>query len=69
MSCHQTAEQNHNINAVNKSLKNVANLKHLVMTVTNKYCIHEELRVQQIWGILAAMQFTAFLSSTCYTQM
>jgi hypothetical protein len=35
MSCHQTAEQNHNINAVNKSLKNVANLKHLVMTVTN----------------------------------
>jgi hypothetical protein len=44
MSCHQTAEQNHNTKIANKSFRNVAKLKYLGVTVTNQSDIYEEIK-------------------------
>jgi hypothetical protein len=44
MSCHRTTGQNHYIKAANKSFEYVAKFKYLGTTVTNKNCIHEEIK-------------------------
>jgi hypothetical protein len=44
MSGHQNAGQNHNLKRANKSLKNVANVRYLGITVTNQNCIHKEIK-------------------------
>jgi hypothetical protein len=44
MSCHQNAEQNHNINTSNRSSENVAKLKYFRMTLSQNF-IHEEIQV------------------------
>lgn len=44
MSCHKNVEKNHNINIVNKSFTNVAKIKYLGVTVTNKNYIYGELK-------------------------
>jgi hypothetical protein len=44
LSCHQNAVQNHNIKICERSFENVAQLKYLGMTVTNKNIIQEEIK-------------------------
>jgi hypothetical protein len=44
MSYHQHAEQNHNSQTTNKSFENVVKFKYLGTTITNKNCIHIEIR-------------------------
>jgi hypothetical protein len=39
---HENSGIIHNIKVVNNSLKNVAELKYLELTLTNQICIHEE---------------------------
>jgi hypothetical protein len=44
MSCHQNAGQNHNIQIAKISYGNVALLKYLLTTVTNKNLIQEAIK-------------------------
>jgi hypothetical protein len=44
ISHHQTAGQDHNIKMDNRSFENVAKLKYLRMTVTNKNLIHNDIK-------------------------
>jgi hypothetical protein len=45
-SCHQNAGQNHNVLTVHKYFENMANFKHLGITVTNQNYLHEEIKEQ-----------------------
>jgi hypothetical protein len=44
LSCHQNAVQNHDIKTANRSSENVAQLKYLGTTVTNKNLIQVEIK-------------------------
>jgi hypothetical protein len=44
LSCHQNAEQNHDIKITNRSFENVAQFRYLRMTVTNQNLIQEEIK-------------------------
>jgi hypothetical protein len=44
MSRHQAAGKRHYIKAANKSFENVAEFKYLGTTVTDRNCIHEEIK-------------------------
>jgi hypothetical protein len=55
LSHHQNAGQNHNINIGDRSFENVAQLKYLVMRVTNQNLIQEEIQRR----LLATVQFSS----------
>jgi hypothetical protein len=59
---HQIAGQNHDLMTPNKSLKNVAKLKCLGMTVTNYNCIYEAMKSRLNWGNTCYHSFQNFLS-------
>jgi len=44
MSCHQTAEQNHNMKVGSKFFRKVAKLKCMGIEVTNHNCISENIK-------------------------
>jgi hypothetical protein len=69
MSCYQTTGQNYCIKAANKSVENVAEFKHLGMTVTNQNYIHAELKSRLDPGILATVQLRIFHLLGCFFGM
>jgi hypothetical protein len=54
------AGHNHNIRTVNKLFENVAELRHLGVTVTNWNCINKKLRTHYICILLLTTQFRIF---------
>jgi hypothetical protein len=50
LSSHQKAWQKHDIKTINRSFENVAQVKNLETTVTNRNLIHEEIRRRFISG-------------------
>jgi hypothetical protein len=51
---------NQNIKIVNKYLGNVVKLNYLGMTETKQNCIHEKIRANKIWRMLAMIHFRVF---------
>jgi len=62
MSRERNAGQNHSINTGNKSRENVEHFKYLRTTLTNQYCINEEINSKMSSGI-ACYNSTQSLSS------
>jgi hypothetical protein len=50
LSCHQNAGQNHDMKTANRCFENVAQFKHLRMTVTNQKVIQEEIKGEMNLG-------------------
>jgi hypothetical protein len=66
MSHHKNAGQDHNIKTANRSSENVAKLKYLGMTATNRNLIHEEIKSPIEFGaMLATIQFGTFCLLIC----
>jgi len=61
MSRYQNAERNHNLLNANKPLENVANLKYFGTTITNQYCIQEEIMSTLNWEFLLPCSSESFV--------
>jgi hypothetical protein len=58
---HQTAGQNHNVNAANKSFHDRCGKIQTFGNVGNKSKLHlRKLKADSIWGMLATSQFRIF---------
>jgi hypothetical protein len=44
MSRHQNAKQNHKIKMINRSFGNLVKFEYFGKTVTNQYCVREEIK-------------------------
>jgi hypothetical protein len=53
---HQGAGQNYNINKASGSFETVVQFKHFGNTVTNQHRIHEEIKSNLKWAMLATVQ-------------
>jgi uncharacterized membrane protein YsdA (DUF1294 family) len=63
----QTAKQNHNMKTANTFLKKVAKFKYLGTIVTNKNCIHKEIKSEfRIFCFISHYIKTIILTSGLY---
>jgi hypothetical protein len=65
MSRYQKAGQRQSIKIANRSFEDVAKFKYLGRTLTDKNCMHEEIKSRLNPGMLATIQFRVFCLPAC----
>jgi hypothetical protein len=65
MSCYKKAGQTHSIKIANRSFEDVAKFRYLGTTLTDKNCMHKEIKSSLNLGVLATIQFSIFCLPAC----